>query len=199
MTKRILIAHLTFMASLIIFAIGWPDKFLSLINHPEVYLHAKLIHVLTVTLFYSNVIIGTIWETKALRSKNLVLIRYTYENVTSLDAIFTSPLIILAVLSGITLATILGGVWAIGWVSIAFCLFLASGLLWLVADIPTQHKIQKIFATLSTSETEIPAPLTRLLKIRLFINLLSILPLSVIFYLMVHKPDLPKIPNFLVW
>jgi uncharacterized membrane protein len=178
------------MALLIIFALISPKTFTSLLSHPDFYLHAKFIHILSVTLFFANAVIGTFWETKGLLSKNPELIRYTYQTVSWMDAVFTAPLILLAVISGISLGTILGGIWTLGWLSVAFVLFLFSGALWIAIDIPTQYKINRLFQGVEKEALSLPRNLTRLLWARMGINLFTLLPLLVIFYLMIHKPQI---------
>ena len=189
--------YLSLMAGLLAFAHFFPEPFRNLLNHDDWYLQAKFVHVVSVTLFFANVIIGTIWEWRSLRSKREEIIRYTYQTVTWLDAVFTAPLVILAVISGIMLATILGGVWNIGWVSTAFSLFLLSGMLWIIADIPTQYLVKRLFASMENGACSIPLRLTRLLWLRMLINLVSIVPLTFIFYLMVNKPEMPTVGRWL--
>lgn len=194
--RRLLYVYLGLMGLLLVFALARPDLFLALVEKPELYVHAKFIHVLSVTLLFANAVIGTIWETRSLLTKRPEIIRYTYRTVVWLDAVFTAPLVILAVISGIMLGTILGGVWTMGWLSIAFSLFLVCGAFWVAADIPTQYKINRLFATVAPGAPSLPSALTRLLWCRLGINLASIGPLLFIFYLMVHKPDLPKVGDW---
>jgi uncharacterized membrane protein len=152
--------------------------------HPELYLDAKLAHILSATLFFGNVVIGTIWETRSLVSRKVGVIRHTYDTVASLDAFFTAPLIVVALTSGMMLATFLGGPFSMGWLTLAFGLFALSGLVWVVVDIPTQRGIKRILAA--------PPELQRLLRFRLGLNLFAIVPLLVVFFLMVQKPELPR-------
>lgn len=170
----------------------FPKNFTAMLERPELYLHVKFIHILCVTLFFANTVIGSIWEMRSLYSGRPVIIEHTYKTVLWLDAVFTAPLIIFSVLSGIMLGTILGGVWSMGWLSIAFLLFLLSGAVWLAADLPNQHKVNHLFATLPPGSEVLPPELKRLLWRRMLINFLGFAPLLVIFFLMVHKPDLPK-------
>ncbi len=94
------------------------------------------------------------------------------------------------------LGTILGGVWTIGWVSIAFSIFMFSGLVWVLIDIPTQYQVNKLFAVLAKGEA-IPPKLKRLLWMRMGVNALGVFPLLLIFFLMIHKPDVPKVGTWL--
>ncbi len=192
-TRRALAASLALMALFIGAAIAFPHGVERALGaHPELYLDAKLAHILSATLFFGNVVIGTIWETRSLVSRKVGVIRHTYDTVASLDAFFTAPLIVVALTSGMMLATFLGGLFSMGWLTLAFGLFALSGLVWVVVDIPTQRGIKRIFATLSDDASDAPPELLRLLRFRLGLNLFAIVPLLVVFFLMVQKPELPR-------
>ncbi len=192
-TSRILIFNVGLMAFLLLAGLLFPRAFTSMLERPELYLHVKFVHILCVTLFFANTVIGTLWELRSLTSDNPIIVEHTYRTVLWLDAVFTAPLIIFSVMSGIMLGTILGGVWSMGWLSLAFLLFLLSGLVWIVADIPNQHKVKRLFAEMPKGSEVLPAELKKLLWRRMIINFLGFAPLLIIFFLMVHKPDLPPL------
>lgn len=196
-TKVLLRTEIALMVALLGFGVLFPQAFTRLLSQPPLYIHVKFIHILAVTLFFANAVIGTIWETRSLLNGTPEIIRYTYRTVVWLDAVFTAPLILISVLSGIMLATILGGVSTIGWISNALFLFLLSGAVWVSVDIPTQYKINKLFETLAPNTTQLPRELTRLLWWRMAIAAAGTLPLLVIFYLMIHKPDLPPVGQWI--
>ncbi len=178
------------MAGLIIYGLLFPVEFKALFTQPGVYIHAKFLHILCVTLFFANTIIGTLWETRSLLSGRPEIIRYVYQTVVWLDAIFAAPLILISLLTGILLGTSLGGVWTMGWVALGFILFMATGAVWVLADIPTQYKIKREFEAMPVGAQSLPRELKRLLWVRMGINFLGIAPLLVVFFLMVHKPEL---------
>lgn len=185
------------MVTLLLAGFLFPQAFTRTLSHPSFYIHAKFVHILAVTLFFANAVIGTIWETRSLLNGNPEIVRYTYRTVVWLDAVFTAPLILISVLSGLMLATILGGVSTIGWISNALFLFLFSGAVWITADIPTQYRINRLFLTVDRDCPKLPAPLVKLLWLRMAISAAGTLPLLVIFYLMIHKPELPTVGNWL--
>ena len=196
-TRRILGIELAVMAVLVLVAVLFPDRFATFIARPELYLHAKFVHILSVTLFFANVVIGTLWETRSLLSGNASHIRFTYATVAWLDAVFTAPLVLLSLLSGLLLGTVLGGIFSIGWLASAFALFVLSGLVWVTLDIPTQYKVKRLFAETPEESPTLPDELLRVLRFRLRLNVFAIALLSVVFYLMVHKPELPAIRGWL--
>lgn len=181
------------MGGLIGFGLLFPTTFKSMFSHPEVHLYAKFFHILSVTTVFANALIGTLWETRGLLSRRGEVIRYTYQTVTWMDSVLTAPLILIAVVSGVLMATNLGGVWTLGWLSIAFVTFLFSGVMWVVLDIPTQYRVNKLFNGLDTKSDILPSQLMGLLWFRLGVNIFSLLPLIAIFVLMIFKPELKPI------
>ncbi len=192
-TKHILLGFLAVMAGMLLFALFFPAKISALLDQPAFFAHALFIHVVSVTLFFGNAVVGMLWESRSLASGRKEVFLHTYATVSWLDARFSSPLIIVSVGSGVMLSVILGDLWQIGWLSWAFVLFLLSGLFWIVSDIPTQYRVKKLVAGLYPEDATIPAELTRLLKLRWWISLAGVVPLGVVFAFMVYKPELPPL------
>jgi len=184
------------MLVLFLWGLVFPQNFTSLLKAPQFYVTAKFFHILCVTLFFGNAVIGMLWETRSLLSGKPEIVRFTYQTVVWMDAVFTAPLIIISVVSGIMLGTILGGVWTIGWISLAFILFFVSGAVWILADIPTQYKINQLFQNVEIGTESLPSRLTRLLWYRLGISICGTLPLLTIFFLMVHKPEITPVAKW---
>jgi len=195
-TKRLLLFYLSTMLVLFLWGLVFPQNFTSLLKAPQFYVTAKFFHILCVTLFFGNAVIGMLWETRSLLSGKPEIVRFTYQTVVWMDAVFTAPLIIISVVSGIMLGTILGGVWTIGWISLAFILFFVSGAVWILADIPTQYKINQLFQNVEIGTESLPSRLTRLLWYRLGISICGTLPLLTIFFLMVHKPEITPVAKW---
>ena len=181
------------MTVIVVTAIVVPRRFVGWLVVPNGYLHVKLAHILSVTLFFANVVIGTLWESRSLRSGRPEIVRHTYETVAWMDAFFTAPLIIVAVLSGLSLGTMLGGVFAMGWLVVSLAIFVLSGMVWLALDIPSQYRVKRLFAAQGPDATAIDAELLRVLRFRRTLNIATIVPLFVVFALMVHKPE------FAIW
>ena len=109
-----------------------------------------------------------------------------------------TPMILISVVTGIMLSMILGNMWQIGWLSLSFLLFIFSGLVWGASDIPAQYKIKKLITKLESGAHQIPEGLIRLLKIRLWISIAGVLPLVVVFFLMVYKPQIEPVSQWFV-
>lgn len=186
----ILAGFLVLMAAMIGFAIVFQEALIVFMKQPVIMRHSRFVHIAAVTLFFANAVIGMLWEVRSLASGRKEVILHTYDTVAYLDARFSSPLIILSVVSGISLSFGIGDLWRIGWLSVSFVLFLFSGAFWILSDIPTQYKIKRLVSDLKPEDQTLPQELLRLLKMRLWIGLAGVLPLVIAFILMVYKPDI---------
>lgn len=195
-TKRILLAFLVLMAIMIVLAAVFTDRLSALLDRPSIYPHMLFVHVVSASLFFANAVVGMLWEHRSLASGNARAILHTYETVAWLDARFSSPLIVVSLTSGITLSMIIGDMWQIGWLSLAFLLFLFSGVVWIVSDIPTQYRVKTLMAEVDPTESSIPVELLRLLRLRLRISIAGVAPLVVVFVLMIYKPDIVPVARW---
>ena len=189
-SKTILYIFLLIMAAMIASGIIFYREIRELLSNSPLYPHALFVHILSVTLFFANAIVGILWESRSLSSGCKDIILHTYDTVAWLDARFSSPLIIISVFSGVILTLILGDIWEISWLLIAFILFLLSGAIWIISDIPTQYRIKELSASIDHESDVIPDELMRLLKMRLKVSLAGVVPLIIVFILMVYKPEL---------
>jgi len=196
-TKYVLVAFLAIMAGIIGFAIFFQEAFIALLKHPATYSHARFLHIAAVTLFFANAVVGILWEQRSLASGSKEVILHTYNTVTFLDSRFSAPLIILSVLGGLSLSYNIGELWQIGWLSVSFLLFIGSGIFWIVSDIPTQYKIKKLISSLKPDDQRLPDELIRLLKLRRWISMAGVVPLVIAFILMVYKPEITAVADWL--
>ncbi len=196
-TKYVLVAFLAIMAGIIGFAIFFQEAFIALLKHPATYSHARFLHIAAVTLFFANAVVGILWEQRSLASGSKEVILHTYNPVTFLDSRFSAPLIILSVLGGLSLSYNIGELWQIGWLSVSFLLFIGSGIFWIVSDIPTQYKIKKLISSLKPDDQRLPDELIRLLKLRRWISMAGVVPLVIAFILMVYKPEITAVADWL--
>ncbi|MDC7231927.1 MAG: DUF2269 family protein [Spirochaetales bacterium] len=195
-SKHILIVLLCLMGIMILAAVLFPQQLTELLNRPVLYPHVLFAHILSVSLFFANAVAGMLWESRSLKSGNKDVILHTYRTVSWLDARFSSPLIILSVMTGIMLSIMWGDLWQIGWLSLAFLLFLFSGAVWVISDIPTQYKVKKLIAGVHPEDSALPRELLDLLKLRLWVSLAGVLPLLLVFILMVYKPEITPVAEW---
>ena len=192
-SKTILYIFLVIMAGMIFTGIVFYSELKAFLNRPAFYPHVLFLHIVAVTMFFANAMVGILWESRSLSSGRKEVIFHTYDTVAWLDARFSSPLIIASVATGVVLTLMNGDIWEIGWLFLAFILFLSSGLIWIISDIPTQYKIKDLMENIDPSADTIPDELMRLLKVRLWVSLGGVIPLVAVFILMVYKPGIPSI------
>ena len=195
-TKTILTVFIVIMAGLIGFAVIFQDTFVALLKNPAFLRHAQFLHIIAISLFFANAIVGILWEKRSFATENKEIILHNYNTVAFLDSMFSSPLIILSLISGLSLSFQLGDLWHIGWLSVSFLLFLLSGIIWIASDIPTQYKVKRLLSQISPDDQNLPDELVRLLKLRWRISLAGVLPLVVVFVLMVYKPDITALADW---
>ena len=195
-TKIILAIFLTLMAAMIFAAVFFQDAFVSLMKQPALVKHARFVHILAATLFFANAVIGMFWERRSLKTGSKEVILHTYNTVTLLDSLLSSPLIVLTLVGGLSLSFRLGEMMQIGWLSTSFLLFILSGVVWVISDIPTQYKVKRLLAGIRTEDRALPAELIRVMKLRSWIGLAGVLPLIVVFVLMVYQPDMLAVANW---
>ncbi len=195
-TKIIMAIFLSIMLGMIGFAVFFQNAFVALLQNHAVQSHARFIHIAAASLFFANAVVGILWERRSLASGSKEIIMHTYNTVTLLDSLFSSPLIILTLLGGLSLSFISGGLWQIGWLSISFLLFLLSGIIWIASDIPTQYKVKHLISGLGQEDRSLPDELVRLLNLRWRISIAGVLPLAAILVLMVYKPDIPAVADW---
>ena len=137
-----------------------------------------------------------IWERRSLATGQKEIVFFTYNTVTLLDSVLSSPLIILTLIGGLSLSFRIGELMQIGWLSVSFLLFMLSGLIWVVTDIPTQYKVKRLLAGIRPEDQTLPAELVRVMKLRWWIGIAGVLPLVVAFVLMVYKPDMIPVSDW---
>ena len=195
-TKIIQMVLLAIMAAMILAAIFLKEDFISLMQQPLIQKHARMLHIAAATIFFANALVGMIWERRSLATGNKEIVLYTYATVTLLDTLLSSPLIILSLIGGLSLSFRIGELMQIGWLSVSFLLFLLSGLVWVVTDIPTQYKVKRLIASIKPEDQTLPAELVRIMKLRWWIGMAGVLPLVVVFLLMVYKPDMIAVADW---
>jgi len=194
-SKIILFAFLAIMVSMIGFALMNRDTFIAILSHPAIANHARFLHISAATLFFGNAIVGMLWEKQSLSSGSKEVILHTYKTVAYLDSSFSSSLIILTLVGGLSLSFRMGDMWQIGWLSVSFLLYIFSGFVWIISDIPTQYKVKRLISELKAEDQDLPDELIRLLNLRWWISMCGVLPLVIIFLLMVYQPDITAVAD----
>ena len=148
-----------------------------------------VVHVLGVVIFLGNIIVTAVWKMLADRTREPAVIAYAQRLVTITDVAFTATGAALIVIAGQVMASDFGGVFdGPTWLTVGWWLFIASGIIWVVALIPIEV-MQTRLARDFRSGGPIPERYWRLSTLwAVFGVIATLLPLANL-YFMIIKPD----------
>ena len=147
-------------------------------------------HLVGVVLLLGNALTVTFWKIRADYSKDLRLAFQTAKNIMIADYIFTLPSIVLILISGHLLAAKAGySVFEWNWIGLAYGLFALSGVIWMIALLPTQIKMIKQ-GKLSCEQGAMTKEFSRASRAFNFYGIASTLTAIAAMVLMVWKPNL---------
>ena len=146
-TKIALLNSLVLVALVLSAMAGW-------IHFPLIgsYQFSKIIHLTGFVLFFGNMIAGPVWLLVAWYAGDMHLIRYGFRLLRLTDLWLTIPGIDLMVLSGLSLASLYGGVTTQAWLQNSM---LALLTMWVLA-LPVIYYQEKIYRQLARGETTAP-------------------------------------------
>ena len=156
-----------------------------------VYLLWKLIHVLSVVMFFGNITTGVFWARRAHRRRELAVVALTFDNIIRSDRYFTMPGVIGILLGGFAAAIqgklpILGT----GWILWSIVLFSISGVVFGVWLVPLQRRIAA-FAPDSRDSDEAWQTYERMYMLWERWGMVAMITPAAAIVLMVLKPALP--------
>jgi uncharacterized membrane protein len=148
------------------------------------YLLLKSLHVLGAVLFLGNILVTAVWKVLADRTRHPAIVAHAQRLVTITDFAFTALGVGLIIVTG----ELMAGRWeGAAWVGWGRALFMASGVIWLVALIPIQIAQARLARAFADQES-IPAAYWRLANLwGVFGLIATVLPLLNL-YFMVFKP-----------
>ena len=147
------------------------------------------VHILGVVLFLGNIVVTAVWKMLADRTREPAVVAYAQRLVSITDVVFTATGATLIFTSGHVLAREFGGVFdGPLWITLGWSLFVASGVIWVVALIPIEV-MQERMARAFRHEATIPERYWTLSRLWAGIGAVAtVLPLLNL-YVMVFKPD----------
>lgn len=148
-------------------------------------------HIAGAVVFLGNIIVTGVWMLLAERTRSIPVIHFSAKAVIRADFLFTLPGVLLLVINGVVMVVARWGGWdafhQISWVTIALALFIASGVIWVGALIPAQHRMA-VFSDPTAYPDSPPSQFTAAIRRWYFWGVLAILLPVASLYLMVHKP-----------
>jgi uncharacterized membrane protein len=150
----------------------------------------KLLHVLGAILFVGNIIVTAAWMVMAVRTKDTAVIHFAVHAANWADVLFTGPGVILLIYNGMTLASRLGGIYQLGWITAGFSILGLSGIVWVGFLVRYQWRMFQLSRQAVESGGPLPEEFFKILRRWYFWGLAAtLLPLAALF-LMVTKPKL---------
>lgn len=151
------------------------------------YLILKWLHILSAT-----VLVGTgagiaffKWVTD--RSGDVRAIRIVSERTVLADWIFTTPAVILQLITGLSMAFFADfPIWT-GWVFYSLCLYVLAGCCWLPV-VWLQIRMRDLSRSADTQKTQLPQQYWVYAKIWFWLGVPAFSALVIVYWLMVFKP-----------
>jgi uncharacterized membrane protein len=151
------------------------------------YLIVKWIHVISSTILFGTGIGSAFYMFMANRSKNIASIYFATKNVVIADWLFTTPSVIIQLLSGLYLVHLGGFVLADNWIMWGLALYFFAGACWLPV-VWMQIKMRDMAKLALESKTDLPARYWKFDKWWTILGSLAFPAIVVVFWLMVTKP-----------
>ncbi len=145
------------------------------------YLWIKLIHILSATILFGTGIGTAFFMLKAYLSNNDEAMAVTTRNVVIADWLFTTPAVVIQLVSGIWLTARLGIPFESEWFVAVISLFVFVGVCWLPV-VRIQIRIRNLITTGAGRDAY-----AGLMKVWLALGIPAFLSVLILFYLMVSK------------
>lgn len=153
------------------------------------YLTLKYIHIVSSTLLFGTGLGSAFFMFAANRHKDLPSMYFIIRYVVIADWLFTTPAIVLQLLTGIALVNILGYSFGDGWILGALTLYFFAGACWMPV-VWIQIRMRDLVKAAIDSGTELPPVYWRLDKLWILLGSLAFPAVLIAFFLMVFKPKI---------
>ena len=151
------------------------------------YLLLKWIHILSSTILFGTGIGSAFYLFMANRRRDIAGVYFATRHVVIADWLFTTPSVIIQLISGIGLAHILGLPLTEGWVFWGLALYCFAGACWLPV-VWMQIKMRDMAKHALDTGTELPARYWVFDRWWIMLGSLAFPAIVIVFYLMVVKP-----------
>ena len=151
------------------------------------YLILKWVHIVSSTILFGTGIGSAFYMFMANRSKDSASIHFAVRHVVIADWLFTTPAIILQLVTGIWLVIETGHEFSDFWVVLALALYVFAGICWLPV-VWLQIKMRDMASQAILSGDPLPAHYWKMDRWWIILGSLAFPAVMVIFYLMVFRP-----------
>jgi uncharacterized membrane protein len=150
------------------------------------YSYLKLLHILSATILAGTGVGTAFFMFMANRSENIQAIAITTKHVVLADWIFTTPAIVIQLVTGVWLMKILNYSFSSPWFILAFGLFIFIGVCW-IPVVFIQYQIRTIAIT-QIKEGKIEQRFRKLMRRWTILGIHAFIAIIIIFWIMVVKP-----------
>lgn len=152
------------------------------------YLLLKWIHILSSTILFGTGIGSAFYMFMANRRKNTASMYFATRHVVIADWIFTTPSVIIQLITGIALAHTAGYSLHEGWIRVALLLYFFAGICWLPV-VWIQLKMRDMTKEALDKGTELPSRYWKMNRWWILLGSLAFPSIVVVFWLMVYRPS----------
>ncbi len=151
------------------------------------YLLLKWIHIISSTILFGTGVGSAFYMFMANRRKDIAGIYFATRHVLIADWIFTTPSVIIQLITGVGLVHVMGYEMFEGWVLWALILYVFSGLCWLPV-VWMQIRMRDMAKQALESGSELPERYWKMDRWWIILGSLAFPAIIVVFWLMVYKP-----------
>ena len=151
------------------------------------YLLVKWIHIVSATILFGAGIGSAFHMFVANRRGDVQGIYAAVRTVVLTDWLFTTPAVVVQLVTGVMLVTMLGAPFSAFWIFWGLALYFFAGACWLPV-VWMQIKMREMAKAAANAGTALPARYWRYERLWIGLGALAFPALLVVFYLMVFKP-----------
>lgn len=147
----------------------------------------KLIHIVSSTILFGTGVGSAFYMFMANRSRDVASIHFAARHVVIADWVFTTPAVIVQLLTGLAMMHVVGFEFDMGWLFWGLVLYLFAGACWLPV-VWMQIKMRDMARDAYENNTPLPNAYWKMSHLWVVLGSLAFPAVMVVFYLMVMKP-----------
>ena len=151
------------------------------------YLLLKWVHIISSTILFGTGIGSAFYMFMANRRKDVAGIYFATRHVVIADWLFTTPSVIIQLVTGISLVRIMGFAWTDAWITWALILYFFAGACWLPVVV-MQINMRNMAKIAIETGTPLPERYWKMDRWWITLGSLAFPAMVVVFWLMVFKP-----------
>lgn len=154
----------------------------------DLYPFLKWLHIISATVLFGTGLGTAFHMWMAHKSGNVEAIAVAARTTVKADWWFTTPAIILQLVTGIAMVISVGFPSSSPWLVVSYALFALAGACW-IPVVKIQMRVAKLAEAAAKDKKPLPDDYFNKMKLWYRLGWPAFIAVLVIFYLMVHKPD----------